>query len=41
MSIKVNDLLDRREDPHRKTEFVYRVGFSRFGSPDTACPPES
>lgn len=41
MSIKVNNLDGCREDKHRKTESVYRVVFSRLGSPDNACPPES
>ncbi len=41
MSIKVNNLDECREDPHCKTGSVYRVGFSRLGPPDTACPPES
>ena len=41
MSIQVNGLDERREDPYRKNEFVYSIGFSRLGTGDTACPPEA
>lgn len=41
MSSKVNNLVVLREDPHRKTWSLYSIVFSRSGTPDASCPPES